>query len=364
MSDSIHAENPPAVGTGTAHAIEAPSMESSAPGEQVSESAPASVQSMKSQSALVQGQIEGQVQALARPESQNPESQIVDGKPVSGDRADRRVDRRVEVRGVEAGNAVAHEPQTPLLSAEKPAMVRSAGLPDPNASSHPRGATAVDPAAHGIHALQGQVGSSAPDASTLVRDPAGLHGATSGMTGNSGGTTAATRSAADETFTALDGGTRSGAPNWIHAGAQQAEAGFQDPALGWVGVRADASGGQVHATLIPGSADAAQALGGHMAGLNAYLTETHTPVETLTLATPGSREAAFYAGQNQSSNSNQGFNQSSSQNAGQQGSSESQPGPQTVSPLSTVAVPSETQPSVSTPGPAYGQSGTHISVMA
>jgi hypothetical protein len=60
-----------------------------------------------------------------------------------------------------------------------------------------------------------------------------------------------------ETFAALDATAAPGRPAWIHTGAQQAEAGFQDPELGWVGVRADASGSGIHAQLVAGSTDAA-----------------------------------------------------------------------------------------------------------
>jgi hypothetical protein len=87
------------------------------------------------------------------------------------------------------------------------------------------------------------------------------------------------------TFTALDSGTGIDAAesSLSRSGRLQAEAGYQDPALGWIGVRAESSRGLVHATVIPQTADAAQAMGGHMAGLHAYLADNRTPVETLTL---------------------------------------------------------------------------------
>ncbi len=90
-----------------------------------------------------------------------------------------------------------------------------------------------------------------------------------------------------ETFAALDGQSATGREAWIHTGAQRAEAGFQDPELGWVAVRADGSGSGIHAQLVAGSTDAAQALSGQMAGLKAFLVEHRTPVETLTLTTSG-----------------------------------------------------------------------------
>ncbi len=85
------------------------------------------------------------------------------------------------------------------------------------------------------------------------------------------------------TFAALDAQPAAGQPVWVHAGARRAEAGFQDPALGWVGVRAENSGGGIHAVITPASAQAVQVLGAHMAGLNLHLADHHLPVETLLL---------------------------------------------------------------------------------
>jgi len=102
-----------------------------------------------------------------------------------------------------------------------------------------------------------------------------------------------------EAFATMDAQSATASPAWIHAGRQQAEAGFQDPTLGWVGVRADANGGGVHAEVMAGSAEAAQALGSQMAGLNAYLAEHHSPVETVTLSAPDGAAAGFLsAGEN------------------------------------------------------------------
>ncbi len=153
-----------------------------------------------------------------------------------------------------------------------------------------------------------QVGSSVQEQSLLpIRDTAGVQMAP-GASGNgsfaspSTGTSAAA-SGIQETFVSLDGANHAPAPTWIHAGARTAEAGYQDPALGWIGVRAQSDINGVHAALVPGSADAAQALGGHLAGLDAYLTEHHAGVETLTMAAPESRS------------NEQGLNQGSGQNA-------------------------------------------------
>jgi hypothetical protein len=144
----------------------------------------------------------------------------------------------------------------------------------------------------------------------MVRDPAGSHGSAN-TPATIAGSTAGPAPAPQETIDALDAGSTVGAPSWVHAGGRQAEAGFEDPALGWVGVRADLSGGSVHAALVPGSAEAAQALSGHLAGLGTYLSEQHTPVATLTMAAPGT--SGIDAGPDQS------LGQGMQQNAGQHG---------------------------------------------
>jgi hypothetical protein len=144
----------------------------------------------------------------------------------------------------------------------------------------------------------------------LERNPAGERGLgapASNQTGEVSG--AGARTNTQETFSALDAEPAQGASTWIHAGPQHAEAGFQDPSLGWVGVRADLGGSGIHAALVPGSGEAAQVLGSQMAGLNAYLTEHHTPVETLTLASAGSH--------GNDSLMEQGSNQSPQQGSGQ-----------------------------------------------
>ena len=87
-------------------------------------------------------------------------------------------------------------------------------------------------------------------------------------------------------FTAMDGAGPSGTA-WVHTGARHAEAGFQDASLGWVSVRAEAAGGGIHATLAGVNTQAAQALSGHLAGLNAFLEERQTPVQSIHVMQPG-----------------------------------------------------------------------------
>jgi hypothetical protein len=114
---------------------------------------------------------------------------------------------------------------------------------------------------------------------------------------------------------------------WVRAGALQAEAGFEDPRLGWVSVRADVSGGAIHAALVPASADAAQVIGGHLDGLNAYLSEHHSAVETITLSAPAGRahESGEFGSQGQGMEERAGQEpgQGAGQNSGQDGRQES-----------------------------------------
>jgi hypothetical protein len=222
--------------------------------------------------------------------------------------------------------------------------------------------------ANGNGPLNSQISGAAGSVSTMAHDPAGTHGATIAASSQMGSSAhSAPGPDAAETFAALDGGSAPGKPAWIHAGAQRAEAGFQDPDLGWVGVRADLSGGGVHAALVPGSANAAVTLGGHLAGLNSYLAEQHTPVETLTLAAPENREAGLGAGQDMNQGMSQGFNQGESPHAGQGAGAESPTnrGPGVSS--TSVAASQEVSAGIGrTDGMGFGQGsgGIHISVMA
>jgi hypothetical protein len=111
---------------------------------------------------------------------------------------------------------------------------------------------------------------------------------------------------AQDTFAALDGQNPSGAPVWIHTGGNTAEAGFKDPTLGWVGVRAQVDAGGVHVAVVPATADASQALSSNMTNLSAYLDEHHTPVQTLTMATPDSSWEGRNTDHSGSTNTGQG----------------------------------------------------------
>ncbi len=210
-----------------------------------------------------------------------------------------------------------------------------------------------------VHALPAQLPASGAETSGFARDPSGSHGSLIALRSEaSGALPSASAPGARETFAALDGGAGAGT-GWIHAGAHSAEAGFEDPALGWVGVRADLGANGVHAAVVPGSAEAVQALGGHMAGLNAYLSEHHAPVETVTLAAPDARGAA--------SGMSQEMQQGSGHNADQDGSS----GPRPDAAARTSSVSGTALGEITPPGGAAHDAGrtarpegTYISVMA
>lgn len=208
----------------------------------------------------------------------------------------------------------------------------------------------------GEQAGGGQAVAAAQDGSfTFARDLAGQHGPAT-LAGNQADGSSTGAPTVRDTFAALDSEPGTATPTWVHAGAQQAEAGFHDPTLGWVGVRADSSGGTIHASLVPGSADAAQTLGGQLDGLNAYLAEHHKPVENVTVAAPEAHVAEQAMGQGASQNMQQGSNQNSNQNDGR--STGQGIGAQASVPISAVSSPAVQHESVAVTG------GVHISVMA
>jgi hypothetical protein len=164
---------------------------------------------------------------------------------------------------------------------------------------------------------------------------------------------------ARDTFAALDAGTSPGTPAWTHAGSQHAEAGFRDPALGWVGVRADLNAGGVHATLLPSSAEAAQALNGHLAGLSTHLVEQQSPVASLTMASPSESGVENGMGQRMQQGA-EGNPQGNAPEEAQAGAQESAPPASSTSVLDAPA-----QAGIRDSHPHTGDlRGTHISVMA
>jgi len=205
------------------------------------------------------------------------------------------------------------------------------------------------------HPVVAQSSGAAADASAWVRNPAGAHEVLSAASSVAAGSTGTQDITAREAIASLDAAPAVGTPNWLHAASRQAEAGFQDPALGWVGVRADLDGGIVHATVLTSSSEAAQALSGHLAGLSSYLTEQQTPVATLTITT--SVGSGLEAGVDQS------MQQSPGQNAEQGAAAGSQYG--ASAPASTLPLSAAIQGSGLDMAVNVGEGrGTYISVVA
>jgi hypothetical protein len=158
-----------------------------------------------------------------------------------------------------------------------------------------------------------------------------------------------------ETFVAIDAGTGVPASHWTVASSHRAEAGFQDPVLGWVTVRAQAGAGSMHATLVPASDTAAQVLNTHLAGLNAHMAPQYQHLNPVTLASPNAglndRNAQEHSGQRGSTDS--------SQSQEHQGRQDSQParsdGTQRVSPRIVEAETGSTETSRITTGQNSGK---------
>jgi hypothetical protein len=167
-------------------------------------------------------------------------------------------------------------------------------------------------------------------------------------------TQAPIRSSTADAFAALDAGSTAPAHSWIQAGTHHAEAGYLDPSLGWVGVRAQTSGDSLHASILPGSGEAAQALGGHLAALNSFMADHHGPSSTVTLTTPDQAQSQSGFG-----HSSEGSPQ---QNPREQ---QAQGGPTAVASqaVNDTALPIQT-PSHSDAQTTYKREGAHISVVA
>jgi len=216
--------------------------------------------------------------------------------------------------------------QASQSAAQMPAAVKAVsavgGRGGSTATSRPVQAAGKSSSTHGAQASAAIPTSMVQDASALLRDPALVPATTRAENADAeaAGTAVSTPSTSD-IFAALDSAPGASTPTWVHNGARQAEAGFHDPELGWVSVRADSSGGAVHASVVPGSDAAAQTLSGHLAGLNDYLTTHHSSVESLTLAAPEATSGS--TAMNQNSNQNQGSYSPGQENAGQSGLSQS-----------------------------------------
>lgn len=154
-----------------------------------------------------------------------------------------------------------------------------------------------------------------------------------------------------DAFRALDGESSPGALTWTQASAHRAEAGFEDPELGWVAVRADRSGSEVHASLVPGSAQAALELGSHIDGLQSYLAAHQSSVESVRITAPQIRalaetnagpgqDARQQTGQQSGQGAGQGSGQGSDHGSSQNSSQDlpTRDSPTGVSPITTDSI--------------------------
>jgi hypothetical protein len=91
---------------------------------------------------------------------------------------------------------------------------------------------------------------------------------------------------AAEPSSAIDATASQPASRWTVTGAHRVEAGFDDPSLGWVAVRAQSSAGTIHAAVVPSSVEAAEVLGGHLVGLNAHMATERIPMSEVSLSAP------------------------------------------------------------------------------
>jgi len=220
----------------------------------------------------------------------------------------------------------------------------------------------------------GAVGSAAAPAPSLAPGGTGAH--TEVLVARESGTVPvaaqsaapsgdAPASASKDAFAALDGAVPGAAPAWVHAGATRAEAGFEDPALGWVGVRAELGNGGVHASLVPGSTDAELELGSHLAGLNAYLAEHHAGVSAVTLSSTENRSPD--AGSGQAGAGHQEFGQPAQQGSGDRQETNSRAGDAAEGATGATAA---VRQSVNSPGAVHAEvwterrAGARISVLA
>jgi hypothetical protein len=169
--------------------------------------------------------------------------------------------------------------------------------------------------------------------STLVRDPSGQTGINAERTGGAAQSTQTSSAVPTtrDTFAALDADPGQPATTWTHTAPRQVEAGYQDPALGWVSVRADLTAGGLHASVVPNSSEAAQALGNHISALNSYLAEHHGGSITATLSAPEDRTSTLAHN-----------NQSGSESGARQQNEASQTAPQSVTAQASASSAIET----------------------
>lgn len=156
---------------------------------------------------------------------------------------------------------------------------------------------------------------------------------------------------AETAFSALDAAAPAPGTVWTHAGTHHAEAGFLDPSLGWVGVRAEVSGGALHAAILPASSQAADALSAHLPALHAYVSQQH------------GQDIPIGLSWRENSSAGGGFQQSPQRDPN--GSAADDPPAAVPAPTGLVTTASQAVPSVAPTGaPPPASGGRYISVLA
>ena len=204
-----------------------------------------------------------------------------------------------------------------------------------------------------VEGMHSQLNGATPD-SAAIRDTVFAGASNSGQ-----GSVVQTPSGVStaETFSALDGANGSISLTWTHAAPHHAEAGFEDPSLGWVSVRAGLNAGSISAVVVPASADATEALGAHMAGLHGYLADRHSPVESVDLATAQNSGADAGWSQGMQHQNQQQSGQNSPANA--QTSNAAAEAPTAAPSFERTRLSGDESPAV-----LQAQGGRYISVMA
>jgi hypothetical protein len=109
-------------------------------------------------------------------------------------------------------------------------------------------------------------------------------------------------------------------------GGRALEVGYQDPALGYVELRAHTEGAGIHASLTTQSADSGATLEAHLSSLAGWMNERRTPVESLTVSSLAPRNAGESGHSGPARHDSQGDSQGDSQRNAQNGNNGAQHG--------------------------------------
>jgi hypothetical protein len=144
-------------------------------------------------------------------------------------------------------------------------------------------------------------------------------------------------------FSAMDSGDKPAPVLSRSSVAGELEVGYHDPVLGYVELRAHGGNAGIHASLGAESQAAGQTLETHLSSLTSWMNNRHTPLESLTVLTPGpnrNSESSWMSDARSSHPGSGGGSNSRDEDARQNASSEG-PGDRSVDRLSKSSVTSE-----------------------